>query len=444
MYIDMKKNILFLRAILSVMVVFSLIGCTNFEEDDLFTESAALRTVKNGDRLQEILVAAPQGWVVQYHVGIVSALFEGFNLFAKFESNGKVTFAGNHRFLRDGNANTYTEHSSLYEMIREEGLVLAFNTWNDVLTPFVDPVAHWAAPDILISDGAGMQGDQNWVVMSFNDNEIILRGERYGAEIRMIKADRAWATYIADTETMRNTIASEEVPSYYFTDGKDTLYLTGLRDGRYRKCDRVVNPLSFDSISCCFTPTGFRNERKDEFFGHSYQEFTLSDDKTCLVNEDGTIKVIATWDRMLATSTQIMWMDTLTMSNDLKTLYYQLDDAFKASGKNNSLSRIGIGETTNANKVTGLVIEWKVGRSKSVGGMALTRLTPSFGQVKIVSQPDNMDNKLLEKDATVLDAVRAFGAVLDDTYDMTPESYFNLSTTVFVSADGTKTFKLVK
>ena len=260
----------------------------------------------------------------------------------------------------------------------------------------------------------------------------------------MIKADRAWATYIADTETMRNTIASEEVPSYYFTDGRDTLYLTGLRDGRYRICDRVVNPLSFDSISCCFTPTGFRNEHKDEFFGHSYQEFTLSDDKTCLVNEDGTIKVIATWDRMLATSTQIMWMDTLTMSNDLKTLYYQLDDAFKASGKNNSLSRIGIGETTNANKVTGLVIEWKAGRSKVKGGMALKRLTPNFGQVKIVSQPDNMDNKLLEKDATVLDAVRAFGAVLDDTYDMTPESYFNLSTTVFVSADGTKTFKLVK
>lgn len=446
----MIKNIINYKGV-SVLIFLALIsslftftGCTRFEEEDLFDESAALRTEKNGERLQDILTSAPQGWVVQFHTGTGASVFEGFNLFAKFEASGKVTIAGNHRFLRDGMANTYTEDVSLYEMIHEEGLVLAFNTWNDVLTPFVDPVQHWTAPTYLIKDGVGMQGDQNWVVKSFNDNEVICRGERYNAEIRLVKADRAWTDYIADTETMRNTIASESMPSYYLTNGRDTLYYVGLREGRFRRADRVVNPLSFDSISCCFTPMGFRNEHKDEFFGHSYQEFTMSPDKTCLLNEDGTIKVIAMWDRALATSTDIMWMDTLTMSDDLKTFYYQLDDALKAANKNNSLSRIGLGETTNANSVAGLVVEWKSGRSKIMGGMALTRTIPKYGRMKIVSQPDNLDNSLSGKDATVIDAVRAFGAVLDDTYDMTPESYFMPSTTVFVSADGTKTFKIVK
>ena len=43
--------------------------------------------------------------------------YQGFNLFAKFDKNGKVTFAGNHRYLRDGNANKYTEFFIILEKI---------------------------------------------------------------------------------------------------------------------------------------------------------------------------------------------------------------------------------------------------------------------------------------------------------------------------------------
>ena len=142
----MKKDIRYIIAGVALAVI-AFASCTSLQEDDLFEESAALRIEHNAQKLQEILVNATEGWFMQYYTGDGVSVFEGFNLFARFENSGKVTIAGNHRFLRDGKAGTLTEASSLYEVIREDGLVLAFNTWNDVLTPFVDPVAFWAAPE---------------------------------------------------------------------------------------------------------------------------------------------------------------------------------------------------------------------------------------------------------------------------------------------------------
>ena len=427
------------------LATIALVGCSRFEEDDLFDESAALRIEHNADKLQEILVDAPYGWVIQYYVGRGVAVFEGFNIFANFERGGKVTLAGDHRFLRNGNAGKYTEYSSLYEIIREDGLVLAFNTWNDVLTPFVDPVAYWAAPEYLVKDGEGMQGDQNLVVMSMTKNEILFRGERYDALIRMIKADRDWQTYIDDTQAMKNQITGEGINSYYITAENETMYCVGLRDGRYRISDRIKNPLKVDSISCCFTPTGFRNERTDTIAGHVFQEFKMNEEGTALINEDASVRITATWDTSLAESTEIMWIDAESLSDDLKVLYDQLDAALTVENKNYSLIRLGIGRTTNANNVTGLVMEWKISRTRrGQGGMELNRSIPALGQMTITCAEDAiLDNEMKKHNAEVIAAVREFGAAIAGTYQMTPNSYFVATEVLFQLLEGSKTFRLV-
>jgi len=438
------KNIRYYIAMGVALATISLVGCSRFQEEDLFDESAALRIEHNADKLQNILVNAPYGWVMQYYVGRGVSVFEGFNLFARFEKDGKVTLAGNHRFLRNGNAGKYTEYNSLYELIREDGLVLAFNTWNDVLTPFVDPVAHWAAPDNLVKDGEGMQGDQNLVVLTMSENELLFRGERYDALIRMVKADRDWQTYINDTQAMKNRITGEDINSYYITTENETMYCVGLRDGRYRISDRIKNPLKVDSLSCCFTPTGFRNERPDTIIGHVFQEFKMNEEGTALVNEDGTVRIIATWDTTLAESTQIMWIDAESLSEDLKALYDQLNAALAQENKSYSLIRLGIGRTTNANNVTGLVMEWKISRTKrGHGGMELGRSVPALGQMTITCAPDAiLDNEMKKHPDVVISAVRAFGAALAGTYQMTPNSNFVPTEVKFQSLAGAKTFSL--
>jgi len=406
-------------------------GCTHFEEEDLFSESPALRIEHNAEKLQGILLDAPQGWVIQYHTGDGVAVFEGFNLFARFEKGGKVTIAGDHRFLRDGNAGKYTEAASLYELVREDGLVLAFNTWNDVLTPFVDPVAYWAAPNNLLKDGEGMQGDQNLVVMSMKENEIILRGERYDAEVRMVKCDRDWQTYISDTKAMKERITNKMINSYYITAGNDTLYCVGLRNGRYRISDRVDNPLKSDSLSCCFTPEGFRNEKVDTIAGHPFHEFKLNEEGSALVNEDGSVRINAMWDRYIVNTRTAIWnFDQDKLTEEQKGLLVQINTELKAFNSAYSFAEIGLGRSSGNGAVKGLVVTFYSNTSKTktnTAGLSLTTACPLYGQMQISYLGDEMTDKNLEtlnKTSNIEAVVRQFAATLSGTYNMVPDDNF--------------------
>ena len=144
MITTMKYRML-LRTTLGMMAMAAIATSCTFEQDDYFDETAALRVKHTNDNIKKRLVdqsaEGSNGWVMQYFVaGTDDHSFEGFNLFGRFFDDGKVTMAGNHRFLRNGNANKYTESSSTYKMLAEEGPVLSFDTWNDMLTVFEDPV----------------------------------------------------------------------------------------------------------------------------------------------------------------------------------------------------------------------------------------------------------------------------------------------------------------
>jgi hypothetical protein len=444
-----------------VAVLSTAFTSCRFEDDDYFSESASLRIEHEATNVNNLLKGAPNGWVMQYFCAADEAQFEGFNLFARFDDNGKATLASDHRLLRNGKAGIYTEASSPYEMLKEDALVLAFNVWNDVLTPFSDPVKYWAAPTYIEKDGVGMYGDHNFVIMSHNDNEIIMRGERHQAQVRLVKCDRDWQQYIADTETLKNTIGGADIRSYYVTNGEQTLYLdndgTGtpyLSDakkkvyGKFRYCDNLdyKKAVKADSIACVFTPNGLRFERQETIGDSKFQEFTLNEDKTALVSEDGTVQIIATWDRHIAERETIWFMDMENLSDELKQLAADIDAALKEANRNQSLYRIGIGKSNNGNYVLGLVVEWYTNTRKTSskrGGVALKRSVPAFGQVKIEYDPNaNIDNELRAKAEKVINASRAFAEKLAGTYDVTPENYFTPSPALFKDVNGVNQFKL--
>ena len=430
--------------------IASLFTSCRFEEDDYFDESASLRVEHAIDQVRDNLSSAENGWVMQYFCGTGVAHFEGFNLFAKFDKNGKVTIAGNHRFLRDGNANKYTEANSLYSLLLEDGPVLAFNTWNDVLTPFVDPVAYYAAPNTLVKDGEGMQGDHNFVVMSNSDNEIILRGERHSAEVRLVKCDRSWADYIADTETMKNSFTNSSINEYYvINNNNDTLYFSGLRNGRFRYTEDLVKGVKLDSLSCVFTPNGFRTEHTDSIGSCKFHEFKMAEDKTCLKNEDGSVKVIAYWDNYIVKHTAVWKLDASLFSAEQTSLFNQIDAELKKHNANWSLESIGIGKSTGSNAIVGLVLTFYTSTAKTktnTAGLAMTMSRPAYGQITInCTAEDKIDKNMetIKKKATELENLtRSFAATLNGTYQITPDSYFLPTGGQFDAVSGGTSFKL--
>jgi hypothetical protein len=423
-------------------------ACT-FEDDDYFEESAALRVEHAAEKVQDILTSAPNGWVMQYFCGTSVDHFEGFNIFARFEKSGKVTLAGNHRFLRDGNANKYTEYSSIYNMLQEDGLVLAFNTWNDILTPLVDPVDPSSAPNSLVKDGAGMGGDHNFVVMSYSDDEIILRGERHGGEVRLVKCDRTWQEYIDATNELKNAITNTSISSYYVIADTDTLYFTNLRTGVTRYTENLTNYVKLDYLSNCFTPQGFRFEHQDSIGTHAFHEFILAEDNSCLVNEDGTVKVVACWDNYIVNHTAYWQMDESMFSTEQKSLFTQLEEAAKTFNSAWSLAGVGLGKSTGSNAVVGFVLSFYTNAAKTktnTAGVALSMSKPAYGQIIIDYNKDckvdkNMES-LVKKSPEMENLARAFAATINGTYEITPNDYFLPTGGLFTAIGGGTTFKL--
>ena len=434
--------------LLAALPAMLLTSC-RFEDEDYFDESASLRIEHAVESIQKTLVSAPQGWVMQYYADTSVDGYEGFNLFAKFEDSGKVTMAGNHRYLRDGNSNKYTEFASLYKMLLEDGPVLAFNTWNDILTVFVDPVDPSAAPGSLVKDGAGMGGDHNFVVMSYDNNEIILRGERHSAEVRLVACDRSWQDYIADTETMKSYITSSSVTSYYVTNGTDTLYFLNPRSGHFRYTERIDDPLHVQWKSCCFTPDGFRLEHQDTIGSNKFQEFKLAEDKTCLYNEDQTVQVIACWDNYVVNHTALWQMDAERFSAEQKSLFDQLDAAFKVFNSACSMASVGIGKSSGSGSVIGLVVTFYTNTAKTkknTVGLEMKFSKPAYGEIQLVNPAEAKVDKNMEavvnRSPEVENLVRAFAATLQGTYKMTPDNYFLPVSVEFAPINGGTAFKL--
>ena len=415
------------------LAAVSLVGCTHFQEEDLFDESAALRVTHFNEQLQSRLVEQSQngknGWVIQYFIaGTDEKDPEGFNLYGRFFENGKVILAGNHRFLRDGKAGSYTEFTSTYELLKEEGPVLAFNTWNDVLTVFVDPVDPSSAPANLIKDGEGMGGDQNLIFQGYEGNNILFHGQRHFGGVRFVPCDRPWEEYIADTEALKNSITNSTVTSYYVICGTDTLYFKNLRSGIVTYCERINDPLFPSPVYCVFTPTGFYLQHRNHIKGTSFQEFFLTEDKTRLISENDSVQVIATWDNYIVNARNTIWnFDQERLSDEQKSLLAQIDAEANKFNKDYSLQQIGLGRSTGSGAVKGLVLTFKVKTKTNTAGLSLTTNRTSFGKMQIsYSDNEKVDKNLttMAKKCDIEPLLRQFAATLDGTYDIVPNDYF--------------------
>lgn len=441
----MKKYMIF-RAAVAILLPSVMMTSCKFEEDDYFPESAALRIEKTAKEIKAKLCApsadGEYGWVMQTFVaGNDSAKFEGFNLFAKFYENGKVLLASDHRYLRDGNANQYTESTSLYEMLQEEGPVLAFNSWNDVLTPLSDPVSPANAPGSLVKDGVGLGGDNNFVVMSYSDDVIRLRGERHRAMSRLIRCDRPWEQYIADVKELKAKITSTLMPGhYYIVNGTDTLYMKNLRGGATVVGDRLNYPANYTEKALVFTPTGISME--------DGIDFVVTEDETKLVSGD-SLQIVAMWDQYIADRTTIWNIDKETYSDGMKTIVDQIDAEIKKHNTAWSVAEIGLGRSSGANVVKGIVITFYTNAAKTktnTVGIEVTSERVGFGKIalSVADSPvvDKNMQTIAKKAADMPELAKAFATEIAGTYDITPDNYFMPSGATFTATDGTKNLVL--
>lgn len=198
------KKILSFTLIAAIAAGFT--GCKN-EEDDIFSSSAAERLEQSKSVYTQRLASSEAGWAMEYYPTNGSSAPQGLGylMLARFDKNGSVRVA----MQNDTTRNRFVEDTSVWEMIADQGPVLTFNTYNNVLHYFSNPA--------YVDQGLGFEGDYEFEVISLEENAQIamLKGKKRGTYIRLTRLPEGtdFATYLTDVNHFRDSIFSKSNPS---------------------------------------------------------------------------------------------------------------------------------------------------------------------------------------------------------------------------------------
>ena len=198
--------------IIAIVAIVSLASCTG-EVDDIFDRSSAARMTEAIATDRQMLVDAPNGWLMQY---FCENTYGGYNVFVKFNDDNTATVAN--EVFELGSRET-----SHYKLEQSMGVVLSFDEYNELFHFFSAP----ANPNGIGDDGIGMRGDFEFRVISATADRFELEGKKHGARIVMTRlADGVdWDDYIT---RVRQTEQTLQTRSYDLVNSQqqDTLRLT--------------------------------------------------------------------------------------------------------------------------------------------------------------------------------------------------------------------------
>ena len=185
----MKKILFYL---IFAVTGLSLQSCLH-DNDEVFANSAAERINEAVANAKKVLTSSQEGWVLHYYAGRNYA-YGGLNLAMKF-GEGKVKMYNQTATYDDA----YLSEVSTYKITRDQGPVLAFDTFNDLLHVYGDPAGSGAPTDV-----DGWEADYEFVIMNISDDEntITLKGKKFGNIMILERLTRPVEEYFDAAEKM--------------------------------------------------------------------------------------------------------------------------------------------------------------------------------------------------------------------------------------------------
>lgn len=182
------KKILISLAI--ALVGFNFQSCSLHDETDLFGQSAAERVEESVKADKALLESASNGWILRYYTG-ENYSGGGYTFLCSFK-NGKVTVSG------DAAESSATARSS-YDIVKDRGPVLSFNTYNTILHALGTPTQ---------ANVDGGQGDYEFIIEKTTNDSIYLKGKKWGNEMVMTRMPegKAWAEYLEEVNKVNSQV----------------------------------------------------------------------------------------------------------------------------------------------------------------------------------------------------------------------------------------------
>ena len=289
----------------------SLQSCLH-DDDEIFDKPAAERINEAVANAKEVLTSSQEGWVMHYYVGREYA-YGGLNLAMKF-TDGKVQMYNETAKKSDG---SYKSVVSTYKITRDQGPVLAFDTYNDLLHVYGDPAG--SGP----TEVDGWEADYEFVIMNISEdqNTITLKGKKFNNTIVLERLNRPIAEYLDAATKMAESLTNAGILAYTVGDKKAKFY-PGSSEYSVKYVDDKGEVASL-SVPYTSTDKGVLFNEPIELFGDTLKGINAKD--TATVND-------------------VLTANTIVASNDdSKTfsLSKDLSDIFQAGNWYLALSNMG-------------------------------------------------------------------------------------------------------
>lgn len=267
----MKKIIFSAIAVISIL---SFQSCLK-NQVDYFDKTAASRMTYALEQARTALYSSENGWKMEYFT-----YNGGYNFAVKFvdkdaKGNPIDSVCATSELAPSKMSGSY------FRLTSDDGPVLSFDTYNDILHYFGTP--DW-------SNYQGHGGDFEFIILSASQDEIVLKGKRTGLISRM--------TPIEAPETMQSYAAKMADVAENFL----VVSATGATDGVAVKMDIDLTSRNviltakdeegqWDEINAVQVPylittNGFKFERVIKFQGHEIEYFTYNKNTRRLLADD--------------------------------------------------------------------------------------------------------------------------------------------------------------
>ena len=157
--------------VISMLALLIVSACSLHEEEDFFNDSSANRMSEALKKYKEILIAPENGWIMKYYPSD-DLSFGGYNLLISFDESGNAKIAGE-------------SVTSLYSLLQSAGPVLTFDSYNEIMHLFSEPLKGYA-------------GEFQFTIMSAAPDKVILSGTKTRNTIVLVPMpkEQAWSDYL--------------------------------------------------------------------------------------------------------------------------------------------------------------------------------------------------------------------------------------------------------
>ena len=262
----MKKILMFTTAL--GLMVATLPSCLKDDKAN-FSGSPAARLDEAVKVNKQILESAPNGWSLGYYAGR-NYSGPGFTLTLKFK-DGKAYIMGD-------NKDATTLGVSEYDIVKDQGVVLTFPTYNSVIHELAG--ASQGYPE-------GLQGDYEFAILEANANFIRLRGKKWKNEMILTPIkNQTQEEFIQKVFTIREGMTTN---NYHFILGKDTLS-AGEVNVDTRRLTAKINNVSYD-LAYNLTDTGLNLSSPIKIGSKEYSSFTWNEADKSFNNGELSIRL---------------------------------------------------------------------------------------------------------------------------------------------------------